>query len=156
MSVANNSAPSYIHTGRLCRLLAARRLGRRPHGLVQPSGGPAIACKSPLNVRKDAYDRSCYRARADEHRHIGTFRMTSAPDGQAGTTPPRAARTGSRASSAWPSASTATTACGPASATARPPGTSTSTRRAVLAVGGTVILAENDSNGGKQVHCANP
>ena len=32
--------------------------------------GRVIKCPSPLNVLKDAYDRGCYCARADEYQHL--------------------------------------------------------------------------------------
>jgi hypothetical protein len=35
-------------------------------------GGKVIKCKSPLNVRKDTYDDSCYRARSDEYQRLMT------------------------------------------------------------------------------------
>jgi hypothetical protein len=40
-------------------------------------GGHVITYKSPLHVRKDTYDHSCYCTRSDEHRHS----MTDPPAG---------------------------------------------------------------------------
>ena len=45
----------------------------RAHGVAQ--GGSVIKWPSPLNVRKYAYNRSCYRARSGEYQHL----MTGSP-----------------------------------------------------------------------------
>ena len=63
--------------------MRAGRVDGREAGLAArlAVGGEVIEYKSPLSVRKDTYDHSCYRARSDEYCHF----MTDSPTARPGT-----------------------------------------------------------------------
>ena len=61
------------HAAQLCS--GVDEEGRRVALPALAEGESAIKGPSPLNVLKDAYEHSCYRARSDEYQHL----MTDSP-----------------------------------------------------------------------------